>query len=181
MFERNGCGPFVHPPGDLLCSGYWVYFDNTFKTTYSQQTAAVGQGGYVLHASLQDALEVLERHEFFSLAPPNRTFSDIPYSVLTVRRCNVVLRLLMYPIVQTTTVGAGKEQVLQIGGDSAVAALFAAFDALVARSSKEKFTDHDLYFNLNVFDPDRFVPPGCGGIPFARGVAGCILSPVPLP
>lgn len=165
MFERTGCGGFIHKPDDLKCSSYWVYFGKNFKTTYSQQDANVGRGGYVLDASMEDAQELLERRGFFSLMPPDTLVTDIAYSVLTVRRCNVVQRILMYPTVQTTVQTATGDRTLPIGGDAAVAVLFADFDALVARSKKEKVTDRPLYFDLNVFDPYRYVPAECGGTP----------------
>jgi hypothetical protein len=169
MFERSGCGGFVHKTGDLKCSGYWVYFGEHFKTTYSQQTKEVGRGAFVLDATLQEARDVLARHDFFSLVPPDWLVTDISESIVSIRRCNIVTKLLMYPIVQSAL---DDGQVLPIGGDSEVAALFADFDALVARSRKEKVSEHFLEFNLNVFGPDGFGPPGqCKGtVPF--GVVG---------
>lgn len=163
MFERNGCGGLRRQETpDLKCSGYWVYFGTYFKTTYSQGSKNIGEGGFILDATLQNARDVLASHNFFALNPPDITATDIVESILTVRRCNVITRILMYPI-------------LQLGGDPEVAALFADFDQIVARSKKQKISAHYLTFDLNVFDPDIFVPAPCVGP--AAGVAGCVWSP----
>jgi hypothetical protein len=172
MFERNGCGGFTHKPDDLECSSYWVYFGKDFKTTYSQATKSIGRGAFSLDSSLQEAREVLRRHDFFNLAPPDITASDIMESILTVRRCKVVTKVLMYPIVQFSVHESAGTKILQLGGDPEVAELFAEFDAMVARGKKKKVSDHFLYFNLNVFDPTGFSPPAqCkGDVPF--GIVG---------
>ena len=69
---------------------------------------------------------MLRQHDFFKLNPKDASITDIRKSVLSVKHCGVVTRVMMYP---------------EFGSiDKPTAVLFAAFDALVAGATKHRLT-----------------------------------------
>ncbi len=138
MFERRGCGGLIRPVKNppLRCSNYWLFFWNIDQGgTYSQYAARSNRGTYRLDTTLQQAIELLQRDDFFLLNPGEHLVSDIGETVVTVRRCGVVTRLMMYPLAEF---------------DPKVNALFADFDALVEHAKKEKTnnTPEDFRYTL---------------------------------
>jgi len=132
MFARHGCGGLVRPKRfPLKCSSYYVFFWNINPTgTYTQYDAPSdsqsGRGTYKLDTTLQQAVNLLQKNDFFLLNPGEHQLSDISETVVTVRRCGVVTRLMMYPLAEF---------------DPKVNALFADFDALVQHAKKDKTSD----------------------------------------
>jgi len=128
MFERHGCGMPMpnHSKKELSCSVYWVFFSNDAqKATYSQYSLAE-RGTFGIDASLDQAVAILRKHEFYLLNPREYNFTDTRETVLTVRHCGVITRLLMYP---------------RVGLDDAVFSLFRDIDTLVENSKKTKLSE----------------------------------------
>lgn len=144
MFERRGCGGFpkTRPSKDLGCSQYWVFvttWDTDDDATYSQFDFPGKTGTYKLGVTLSDARALLQQHDFFNLNPEDASATDIRQSVLTVKRCGVVMRIMMYPKFVTA--------------DKPTAALFSAFDALVTRAAKHRLSGKPRMFPYTpVFD-----------------------------
>jgi hypothetical protein len=129
MFERQGCGGMnPHPPKDLSCSLYWVFITqwDSDGATYSQANLPEQMGTYKLDVTFPDVRALLRAHDFFSLNPEDHFITDISHSMLTVKRCGVVTRIMMYPP--------------PTGTDEATATIFSAFDKLVARSKKHQLS-----------------------------------------
>jgi len=106
---------------------YWIFFwDNDPKVTYVQQTLPGERGTYEIDANLQQTRDVLRKQQFFLLNPGEHTITDRRETAVTVRRCGVITRLVMYPLT---------------GLDDAVYSLFADFDLLVKNAKKTKTSD----------------------------------------
>jgi len=101
MFERRGCGE-MRPPElgqnpSIDCSHYWVFFGNDEPGgTYSQSSKRVDFGTYHIDATISQAIDVLRKDDFYLLGPGDAYITDIRETVLTVRHCGVVTRVMMY-------------------------------------------------------------------------------------
>ncbi len=101
-FERNGCGD-IHPSDldtnpTLDCSHYWILFKKESPdAVYSQSSDRPDRGTYSVNITLPEVVDLLRRLDFFNLNPADDFTTDITDTVLTVRRCGVVTRLMMFP------------------------------------------------------------------------------------
>lgn len=145
MFERRGCGGVpakLRRPKDLGCSLFWVFItksDGGDDATYAQSDLPGQIGTFKLGLTLSDVRALLRKHEFFSLNPEDATATDIRQSVLTVKHCGVVTRIMMYPRF--------------VHADKATATLFAAFDAIVTRAAKRRLSVRAKQFSATaIFD-----------------------------
>jgi hypothetical protein len=144
MFERRGCGGFpkTQPSKDLRCSLYWVFitkWDTDDDATYSQFNFPGQTGTYKISLTLSDVRALLREHDFFNLNPEDASVTDIRQSVLSVKRCGVVTRVMMYPKF--------------VSVDKPTAALFAAFDALIAGATKHRLSGKPAEFPYTaIFD-----------------------------
>lgn len=136
MFQRTA-GGWVNPANPpLKGSAYWVFFWNIEPgATYSQFSKRSDRGTYHLTASLGEAIEILERDHFFTLNPGEHLVTDVGENVVTVRRCGVVTRLMMFDVPEF---------------DAKVNKLFSDFDLLVERSSKKKTDDDPEEFKYSL-------------------------------
>lgn len=128
----------------IEASTFWVLFWKQsgirFPTQYSQFTLPGSIGTYELSASLEDAVALLRRNRFFELAPREKDATDQTYSVLTVRRCAVVTRIIV----------ANGDREYQ---DAATAKLFGEFWKLIGDARKKKLSDEPEDFHLTlIFD-----------------------------
>jgi hypothetical protein len=154
MLAQNGCGGTVGslsapaPAWRLKtrfeCSAYWVLFresgGNRFPTEYSQFNLKQSVGTYHVSATLDDAREILRRHNFFSLSPPGGYIADAAQAVLSVRRCAVITRIVIFT-------GSGNSE-------ASTAALFADLATLVETSSKVSISSAPKVFaESGIFDP----------------------------
>ncbi len=80
----------------------------------------------------------MRKDDFYLLNPGEHLVTDIRESVVTVRRCGVVTRLMLYPLPEF---------------DAKVNKLFSDFDSLVEHSKKNKIDDspEDFKYTL-LFD-----------------------------
>lgn len=124
MFERSA-GTWGTPDNpQLKDSAYWVFFWNIEPgATYSQFSKRSDRGTYHLSATLGEAIQILERNHFFTLNPGEHLVTDVGENIVTVRRCGVVTRLMMFNLPDF---------------DAKVNKLFADFDGLVEHSKKTK-------------------------------------------
>lgn len=123
-------GPPDNPP--LKDSAYWLFFWNIKPgATYSQSSQRLDHGTYHLNATLGKAIQILQKDQFYTLNPGEHLVTDMGETVVTVRRCGVVTRLMMFPLPEF---------------DSKVNKLFADFDALVEHSTKKKTDDYPEAF-----------------------------------
>jgi hypothetical protein len=121
-------------------SAYWVFFWDRFPTVYSQYDLVGSVGTYTLGATLADAKDVLRSDRFFELSNPSHLVTDVSQSVLSVLRCSVVTRLIVYNATEFQ--------------DPAVAKLLDDFRALVTNSRKTKGSKTPLDFKQTLlFDP----------------------------
>jgi len=144
LFERNGCGPYIHDPADCACPSYWMYVTKWGSRDwgtpqreirqYSQFTVPGQIGTYTFDVRFKDLEAILEKHRFFDLSPPYRIMSDQTDTVLTVKRCAVVTRLMIY--------GKGPDM------DTETASLFADLDAFVEKTPKTRTSDKPERFNM---------------------------------
>jgi hypothetical protein len=137
------------PVANLAESTFWIHFweptmaNKPFKTpvVYSQWTLRGSVGTYHIGATLEQAREILKSVDFFSLSPPDYTMStEQTFSVLTVRRCAVVTRVIIdnYPEYQ----------------DARSARLLADFNELILRSVKTQVSATPRNFEETlIFDP----------------------------
>jgi hypothetical protein len=138
MFERRGCGGLLPPQKNpaLHCSNYYVFFWNiNQEATYSQYSLRSDRGTYHLETTLEQAVDTLRKDDFFLLNPGEHLVTDIRESVLTVRRCGVVTRLMMYPLPQF---------------DAKVNKLFADFDSIIEHAKKTKIDDNQEDFQYTL-------------------------------
>jgi hypothetical protein len=147
MFERRGDGCLGAAPSwlrdqkvtDFKCSNFWLFAGLSPKALYTQYNLSGSQGTYNVAITLKQMVAVLRKHNFFMLSglDEGTVVSDVRETVLTVRRCGVVTRLLMYPIPSL---------------DPSVGALFGDFDALVLSSKKVKTNSQPTAFPYNIFE-----------------------------
>lgn len=104
---QNGCRntilesvPKKYRATTFDCSSYWALIWDLdpvpFQGTYSQFTLQDSIGTFQLRITLASVRDILRRNHFFSLSPPSVLVADTAVSVLTVRRCAVITRILMY-------------------------------------------------------------------------------------
>ena len=141
MFERRGCGGLHPSPKNpaLECSNYYLFFWNIEPgATYSQYSKRSDHGTYRLDTTLEQAVDVLRKDDFFLLNPGEQLVTDSRETVVTVKRCGVVTRLMMFPLPEF---------------DARVNKLFADFDSLVEHAKKKQIDDspEDFKYTL-LFD-----------------------------
>jgi hypothetical protein len=154
MLKQNGCGASI---GSLAtspqpswfaksfeCSAYWAFFWETgparFPTQYSQYNLKDSIGTFQLSATLTDARSILRKDNFFALSPPDGEITDTAESVLTVKRCAVITRILIFN-------GPGN-------AEPSTAVLFHDLTNLLKQSPRTKISDVPKDFvETGIFDP----------------------------
>lgn len=120
-------------------SRFWVLFWNEggaeSPTRYSQFSIPGSIGTYELSASMQDAVAILRRDRFFELAPRRDRATDQTYSVITVRRCSVITRIIV----------VNHDSEYQ---DAGTAKVFRDFWSLITDSKKKKVSNDPAQFKL---------------------------------
>jgi hypothetical protein len=144
LFQRNGCAPYIHDVMDLSCSSYWMYVTNWGSRDwggpqrevreYSQFNVPGQIGTFSLNVNFKSIESILQRHKFFDLSPPYLMMSEQTDTVLTVKRCAVATRLMMY--------SRGPSM------DKDTASLFADLDAFVANAEKTRISDKAQAFSM---------------------------------
>lgn len=121
-------------------SRFWALFWNDGREVvarYSQFTLPGSIGTYDLAASLGEAVAILQGDRFFELAPQIDSTTDRTYSVITVRRCWVITRIIM----------ANDDDENQ---DPATAKLFRDFWKLIENAKKKKISNDPMPFTLKL-------------------------------
>lgn len=138
LFERQGCGGLKRAqPKSLSCSGYWIYLSSS-GAVYAQWILSGSIGTYKSNVTLSQVEKVLAGHHFYDLNPRATYVTDVRQTVLTVKRCGVVTRVMIYP-----------EQ----AGERETRRLFAAIDALISKSRLTKINSSPEKFPYSaVFD-----------------------------
>ncbi|HLY01655.1 MAG TPA: hypothetical protein VKR56_04075 [Candidatus Cybelea sp.] len=79
-------------------SAFYVLFWQPFPTKYIQYNLEGAIGTYTLGATIASARGVLKRDSFFSISNryADEVVTDTPMSVVTVLRCSVVTRIMVY-------------------------------------------------------------------------------------
>lgn len=123
-------------------SAFWAVLWNwapEIPNTYSQYDLDYQVGTYKLQATLEQAIAVLRRDRFFGISAPEVIVTDTAQEVLSVRRCRVITRVLMYDW--------GDE-------DPATVKLFADLRGLITKSRKVKVSSRPRDFaEVLLFDP----------------------------
>jgi hypothetical protein len=96
-------GPkYTGPKDQLSDSAFWALFwdvseVNQSLATYSQFNLRGGVGTFHLQATLADVTSLLQRDRLFELNPPFVNTTAHTVTVLSVRHCSVVTRIITYP------------------------------------------------------------------------------------
>lgn len=79
-------------------SAFYVFFWQGYSTRYTQYNLEGAIGTYALQATITSARGVLRKDSFYSISNrySNVEVTDTPMSVVTVLRCSVVTRLMVY-------------------------------------------------------------------------------------
>lgn len=84
----------------LDASAFWVSFWKTggvnFPTEYVQLDLKGAVGSYELSATLSQMRALLRRDDFYSLSPSGSMITDVPWAVLSVKRCAVTTVIAIY-------------------------------------------------------------------------------------
>jgi hypothetical protein len=107
LLAQNGCHSSVQDPAedrrlypvtDVRCSTFWALFWELQRpiARYSQFNMQGSVGTFALSSTFADARAVLKRDDFFSLSPPDYIVTDSAELSLTVKRCGVVTKILLY-------------------------------------------------------------------------------------
>jgi hypothetical protein len=111
----------------FAASAFWVSFWETdrvkFPTEYVQLDLKDAVGSYELSATLSQMRDLLRRDDFYSLSPSGAMITDVPWAVLSVKRCAVTTIIAVYNIKTEYS-------------DPATEKLFADLRSLVQQSKK---------------------------------------------
>jgi hypothetical protein len=146
QFQRQGCSGLTHaPPTRFSCSAYSVYISNWNRrqhqvAEYSQFTFPGAIGHFRLNITGADIIAILRQHDFFHLNPPNIALTDVGYSILTVKHCDVVTRLSLP--------GAFGEDEYR-SKSQATLELFSAIDTFVQNAPKEQLSSEPSRVDYN--------------------------------
>ena len=139
----SGTSPCFNKPTTLEGSWFWALFGsapNYQTTTFTDYDLKGSIGTFQLGATLNDALVVLRRNNFFSLSPHDSN-PDVGLQVLSVKRCAVITTIPLYD--------TGPED-----PDHATRRLFDDFDALIAGAERVKISDKPQRFDdIFLFNP----------------------------
>jgi hypothetical protein len=129
-FTRQGCGGLKRGPAVLRCSTYWLFFATwNGYAMYDQYRKDVSPGDYRLAGTMDDARNILERHNFFNLVPRRTDLTDIAESDVTVSRCKITTRMAAFPIA---------------GEDPQILALFDDFEKFVSSAKRTRIGNAPL-------------------------------------
>lgn|SRR5215472_17813167 len=135
-YHIGGCGDqwsWRKPNPAIRCSSYWLFFWADADTTYSQQSRGRPDvGTWHLDASLEQAIAILKKDNFYEMSPGEESVTDMASNHLYVRRCGVVTILDKFPS--------------PAPADPLVARLFADFDALAVTSNKTQIDKKPQFF-----------------------------------
>jgi hypothetical protein len=131
----------TYPVSNMAASTYWLFFWAGFPTEYSQFTLKGSVGTFHLEATLADARKLLKQDAFYSLSPDRHCcVTEETESVVTVLRCAVVTRIIMYNDLRYQ--------------EPATAKLFTDFAELVRASAKTRVSSSAGKFKPTLlFDP----------------------------
>jgi hypothetical protein len=88
--------PADYQPTDIGESNLWAFWNSSAGTARYAQYSLQGRTGYfLLLAPLSDVIKLLRQDAFYELSSPLDEITDVSYSVLTVRRCSVVTRIMI--------------------------------------------------------------------------------------
>jgi hypothetical protein len=140
-FTRQECYPWRHPPDSMACSRYWLMLTKFGAgqadiAEYSQFTLPGKVGTFEMPGHFDELIALLQSHHFFSLNSAPLYESGSSPAVLTVSRCMVVTRLIMWPY--------GKYV------DPATNALFRDIDVFVERSNKQQVSQKPKTFPFGI-------------------------------
>jgi len=144
MLKQDGCGGTQppNPPTTFDCSTFYAVFWDSHSMelarTYFQYNLPGAVGTYNIGASLKQVQEVLREDDFFALSPPEVGVTDTTKSVLSVKRCAVITRIVI-------------ENGLE---EPAVRRLFSDLRMVIEHSSKTKISATVTDFKETLlFDP----------------------------
>jgi hypothetical protein len=128
--------PADYQPTDMADSNFWTFWglDRSYGE-YSQFSLKGQIGDFNLSANLHDIVKLLRRDRFYELSSPLDEITDTSYSVLTVRRCSVVTRIM----VQNIDISRADAQTRK---------LFSDLQNLIKNSKKEQTSAAPLPFAL---------------------------------
>lgn len=119
----------------------WEDHGYEIESHYSQYNLIGAVGSYNIHSKLAEVKKILRRNDFYRLNPADEpTLTDTPQTVLSVLRCSVVTRIIMYndPDAQ----------------DQAAAKLFSDLREFIVTSKKAKTSNRPSDFTATLlFDP----------------------------
>jgi hypothetical protein len=97
--------PADYQPTEIGESNLWAFWNSSAGTARYAQYSLQGRTGYfLLLAPLNDIIKLLRQDAFYELSSPLDEITDVAYSVLTVRRCSVVTRIMIPDPNSTSTI-----------------------------------------------------------------------------
>jgi hypothetical protein len=127
--------PADYQPDEIRASNLWAFWKlSDDPGRYSQYSLQERTGYFRLLAPLGDVIKILRRDRFYELSPPLDEITDTSYSVLTVRRCSIVTRI-MIPNADDSR------------ADAATRKLFADFLRLINNTQKQRLSSDPQNFD----------------------------------